>query len=194
MPALLVRMILSISLIIVAVLVFLFALVLCNHRAIGISNDTAFGVASVATVLFFTAGWIGVWAGAVKWNASRSAWTGLAMVISLFIGALAGIAAALVFRPGSVTEEIGCLVGTITWGVAWLACSAIAWRESAAERAQRLRHMGIKTIACPNCGYNLTGLRETRCPECGAQFTVDQLLADVLEQRAPVEMREARDV
>lgn len=24
---------------------------------------------------------------------------------------------------------------------------------------------------CPKCGYNLTGLPETRCPECGSSFT-----------------------
>ena len=37
--------------------------------------------------------------------------------------------------------------------------------------------LGIDAIACPTCGYNLTGLREARCPECGSQFTLDQLYA-----------------
>jgi uncharacterized paraquat-inducible protein A len=28
---------------------------------------------------------------------------------------------------------------------------------------------------CPNCDYNLTGLREPRCPECGWTFTFEEL-------------------
>jgi membrane protease YdiL (CAAX protease family) len=28
---------------------------------------------------------------------------------------------------------------------------------------------------CPECGYNMHGLKVTKCPECGAEFTIDQL-------------------
>jgi predicted Zn-ribbon and HTH transcriptional regulator len=42
-------------------------------------------------------------------------------------------------------------------------------------------------MACPNCGYNLTGLREARCPECGSQFTLDELFARVTEDKRQLE-------
>ncbi|MCL4197791.1 MAG: hypothetical protein KJZ69_09900 [Phycisphaerales bacterium] len=31
------------------------------------------------------------------------------------------------------------------------------------------------TLCCPKCGYDLTGLRESRCPECGAAFDLAAL-------------------
>lgn len=31
-------------------------------------------------------------------------------------------------------------------------------------------------VPCPNCGYNLRGLKEARCPECGCEYTIEQLV------------------
>ena len=42
---------------------------------------------------------------------------------------------------------------------------------------ERIKAAGTDSICCPVCGYNMTGLHESRCPECGSQFTLDQLLA-----------------
>jgi rubrerythrin len=72
----------------------------------------------------------------------------------------------------------------MTWATIWLIGTAIIWRETAKERGERLRHMGIHTLTCPNCGYNLTGLREAKCPECGAAYTLDQLYASIAESHA----------
>ncbi len=64
------------------------------------------------------------------------------------------------------------------------------WRETRAERANRLRLMGVNAIACPSCGYNLTGLSEARCPEYGSRFTLDQLVASLA--RRDTEMKKMR--
>ena len=59
----------------------------------------------------------------------------------------------------------------------WIVGTIFYWRETPTERAQRLARAGADTLTCPNCGYNLTGLREARCTECGAGFTLNDLLA-----------------
>lgn len=33
----------------------------------------------------------------------------------------------------------------------------------------------VRTVFCPNCEYDLTGLSEARCPECGTQYTLNEL-------------------
>ena len=53
-----------------------------------------------------------------------------------------------------------------------------ASRETATERSERLRSLNKTAVACPKCGYNLTGLQGTRCPECGTLYTIDELLAE----------------
>ena len=43
------------------------------------------------------------------------------------------------------------------------------------EPSARLATGGADTLVCPTCGYNLTGLSESRSPECCAQFTLSEL-------------------
>lgn len=71
----------------------------------------------------------------------------------------------------------GAFVGSVTAPLLWLVATVVIWRETTTERAQRLRGAARGGVACPTCGYNLTGLTTTRCPECGTQFTLDELLA-----------------
>ena len=59
----------------------------------------------------------------------------------------------------------------------WLFCTVLVWRETTAERIERLRARSPEAMVCPACGYNLTGLRQTTCPECGARYTIDELAA-----------------
>lgn len=84
---------------------------------------------------------------------------------------------------GGDAVELGLVMGGLVWIVLWLFGTAIAWRETAGERRQRLEAMGVSALPCPSCAYNLSGLRESRCPECGAAYTLDQLYAAVDEQR-----------
>jgi DNA-directed RNA polymerase subunit RPC12/RpoP len=69
------------------------------------------------------------------------------------------------------------MFGTILAPLLWLIATVFIWRETPAERGRRVRSAGNAGIACPTCGYNLTGLSESRCPECGNRFTLDELLA-----------------
>ncbi len=60
--------------------------------------------------------------------------------------------------------------------VMWLIATVFIWRETAGERAARVKGPGKRAVTCPTCGYNLTGSSECRCPECGSKFTVDELM------------------
>lgn len=33
-------------------------------------------------------------------------------------------------------------------------------------------------LACPKCGYSLTGLVEERCPECGSAFSIASMVSE----------------
>jgi hypothetical protein len=62
----------------------------------------------------------------------------------------------------------------IGWGV-WMATTMWLWPMG---RVDDLSEAGPK---CPQCGYLLVGLRQTRCPECGHEPTLDQLWAATVE-------------
>ena len=81
----------------------------------------------------------------------------------------------------------GVFVGTMSAAMLWCLATIFLWRETPAERAQRLAKAGADVPVCPTCGYNMTGLTEARCPECGAQFTLNELLAGQ-PSRAPAEI------
>lgn len=36
---------------------------------------------------------------------------------------------------------------------------------------------------CPACGYNLSGLSQSRCPECGREYTLEQLWTAMYDTR-----------
>lgn len=72
----------------------------------------------------------------------------------------------------------GVLVfSTVLIPLVWLISTVFIWRETPAERGDRIHRSTTAAIICPTCGYNLTGLNESRCPECGSGFTLDELLA-----------------
>lgn len=117
--------------------------------------------------------WCLLWRSAVVWNPRRVSGTMLSAAGALAIGVPAGIAAA------AATSELGfgAFIGGILTMILWLIGTVFFWRESKAERAARVTNSGRSAITCPTCGYNLTGLTESRCPECGSKFTLDELLA-----------------
>ncbi len=127
-----------------------------------------------ATAVCIAVYWLLLWRSGVRWTPARGVRTVLATAFAVVVG----IGTALVFTQlrtdGWEIHLVTLVVGTLlTCG--WLAVTVLLWRETAAERAALFGEAGI---ACPACGYNLTGLSEARCPECGSRFTLEELLAD----------------
>jgi DNA-directed RNA polymerase subunit RPC12/RpoP len=120
--------------------------------------------------------WCLLWRSSVKWNSMRTMGTALAALGTIIFGIIAGaiMAAAI---PNGDGSGVGAFVGSILAIVLWLIATVFLWRETAAERAQRVKQSSKSAITCPTCGYNLTGLSEARCPECGSKFTLDELIA-----------------
>jgi hypothetical protein len=140
----------------------------------------ALHVSNIVTGAVFAVCWTWIWSGQIVWTRSRRRLTALAVLWSIGVGTLVGGCLSL----GTRYHEVGVLLGGLAWVVSWLASTALIWRETAAERIARLGGSGREALPCPQCGYNLTGLREARCPECGTQYTLDQLLAALREQSA----------
>lgn len=108
------------------------------------------------------------------WNSRRVVGTFVSAPIALGIGIAAGFAAAAATMGEG---NFGAFIGDMVTILLWLVATVFVWRETAAERARRVTASSRSAITCPTCGYNLTGLTESRCPECGSKFTLDELLA-----------------
>ena len=100
------------------------------------------------------------------------------MALSTVVAAAIGLLLAQTMSE----KEIGIITAAMLWALFWFGLTPLIWRETKQERAARLRHMGGDAIACPACGYNMSGLKEVCCPECGARYTIDQFFAAVREQ------------
>ena len=59
------------------------------------------------------------------------------------------------------------IVAVAVWGLVLL------WTAPATRR--RERETETNEVPCPQCGYDLRGLREVRCPECGFAGTLEHL-------------------
>jgi ssDNA-binding Zn-finger/Zn-ribbon topoisomerase 1 len=75
----------------------------------------------------------------------------------------------------------------MVWLPMWMASTALVWRETRVERRRRIARRGAGHVTCPECDYDLTGLREARCPECGTRYTLDQLFASAAERAEPIQ-------
>jgi hypothetical protein len=175
------RILLSVLMIPLLMLIYLITLMMAWSRFGLFSNrDLHFIVAGVVTWICAAIYWMLVWYRSVRWTNARVTHTIFAAVGALVVGWLAGLSVLW------VDDEFGDFVASVTAPLVWLICTVLIWRESAEERAERLRSGG-RTIVCPTCGYNLTGLTGTRCPECGTQLTLDELMASQ-PSRAEVEV------
>ena len=139
-------------------------------------------VAGIVCWAFVAAYWILLWRSAVRWE-GRVGTTLVAAILCALVGAVVGA------MCNTIERGFGAFAGTTSTILLWLVATCFIWRESPAERAQRLGASGRDGIVCPTCGYNLTGLKEPRCPECGTQFTLDELLASQ-PSRAAAELTE----
>lgn len=176
MSQLIARILLAISLWPLAALVYIitFFVVVEGMRGSYYSDRGARGfcLAGAVAWIFMAAYWVLLWRKSVVWTPQRRGLTFGALVGAFFAGAVVGVV-----MGGIVAADFGWFMGSITAPVLWLVATVFIWRESAAERGARLARSGRDAVVCPTCGYNLTGLGETRCPECGTRFTIDQLLA-----------------
>jgi hypothetical protein len=180
MSATLTRLILCFGVLIGSAVLYILVFVILES---GRGDDEALIGADLVTMAALATAWTLVWRGQVHWPRWR-VWATVALAIGALVpAAMVGAATALAVRRG---EELAILMAGMAWITAWLIGSALVWRERPAERAARLQAHGVRTISCPACSYNLTGLKSTTCPECGATYTVDQLVAEILEQQQPV--------
>jgi hypothetical protein len=135
------------------------------------NTNIAFLIAGIVSWIFIAGYWYALWRKTVRWTDGRISWTALCFLGAVLAGAVAGAAIY------ALEDELGVFVGTVLGPLLWQVGTVLVWRESAAERAERLAQSGPGGVVCPTCGYNLTGLKGTRCPECGSEFTLDSLLA-----------------
>jgi hypothetical protein len=146
------------------------------------SELIAFVAAGLAAWSFIAVYWVLLWRGSVRWNSQRVFGTLIATVVVAVGGALVAMAANLILPD--LRGEFGVLCASMLIPIAWLIVTIFLWRETAFERRSRLAASPQRTVGCPTCGYNLTGLTATRCPECGKQCTLDELFAAQAEPQS----------
>jgi hypothetical protein len=179
MSRLVARILLTILMFPIASLVYLTMAMMMFRQSRGRSQeDLVFAVSGLVTWGFVGLYWWQVWRESTLWTSARIFGTFAAAGFALFCGVIVGFLAEQMIAHG-----FGFFLGSVTPPLLWLVMSIFVWRETEEERAARIRRSGGETVACPRCGYNLTGLREARCPECGTQFTLDELMAAQAEQR-----------
>ena len=93
--------------------------------------------------------------------------------MAMLVGGLMG---SFLFYGVRLPAVPASLIGGGFVPIVWVLATVLVWRETPQERIERLIAAGTDAVCCPVCGYNMTGLRESRCPECGSTFTLDQLL------------------
>lgn len=138
---------------------------------------TQLAVAVIAVV------WLLLWRRSVRWTRSRVAVTTICTGVLLGAPLLQLLPDAdgtttfwyQVFwaaRPGLILVSIAFFIA----GTAW------SWRDRNPRESHAANRGDLdldRLHSCPNCNYNLRGLREIRCPECGWSQTVDELVAGV---------------
>lgn len=135
------------------------------------------------SALLFVMAWLAIWHGQVVWTRRRRRLTFASVLWSLGVGGVFGFVLALAANEWA----IGLIFAGLFWFVSWIPSTALVWRETAAERAARLKTIATGTVTCPHCGYNMTGLHEARCPECGTSYTLNELLASLQENTGDLE-------
>jgi hypothetical protein len=119
--------------------------------------------------------WTLLWGGTVRWTRQRVLYTALGTALALASGVAMGVTCMLLNEQ--IPPPLLVIFGGAIVPIIWVTMTVIVWRETPAERTLRLAAAGADSIVCPICGYQMTGLRESRCPECGASFTLEQLVA-----------------
>lgn len=173
MSRLLAKILLTVLIFPATILFYFLSFIVIEHWFIS-RDATALLISTILTCLFMGAYWLALWFRAVQWTGERIRWTLLAILPAAIFGGVIGVVVNFALNgEDSFPEMFGLLSATVVMLIA----TVFVWRESSSERAARLQRSSASAIVCPTCGYNLTGLSETRCPECGSKFTIDELLA-----------------
>jgi hypothetical protein len=186
MSRLIARILLTV-LIFPAATLFYFVSFILIERWVLRDDEAAIVWATVLTCMFMAGYWLMLWFRSVAWTRARVGRTLWSVGGAVFAGGVIGV---LLSHSIEYTNVIGTCLGALCAVVIWIIATIFVWRETEAERAARLARAGADVLVCPACGYNLTGLRESRCPECGASFTLNELLA-AQPSRAPAEIETA---
>ena len=173
MPATLARLILSMASVLLAAALYFPVFAILEDQLIR-HDTTALWVTNLVCGGNLVLAWILIWRSEVSWTPRRRILTALSLVMAAVPAAIVVMILQLV-KPHS--EELAAIFGVMIWAPCWMGSTAIVWRETRAEREQRMQMQGLGALVCPTCGYNLMGLREAHCPECGSRFTLDQLYA-----------------
>src|SRR5947208_3281908 len=171
MSRLISRILLAVLLIPAAALVDLTSFILLERRPWPSERSTL--IANLLTCAFIDVYWFVLWRTSLKWTKRRRRITLWALGLSFLVGSMIGWVVNYVVD----NVEVSMFIGLMSAATLWLIATVFVWRETPAERSERLRRAGADTLVCPACGYNLTGLREARCPECGARLTLNELLS-----------------
>lgn len=180
MPPNVTRLLLSMALLIAAPFVFVWVLIAADSLP-SLGPPAEFYCATCTTAVVFAGVWLMIWRRAVRWTTRRIVWTA-----GITFGS-AGVVALAVFVHNALINhdrDAWAVLGGLCWGALWVGMTALVWRESPAERAERTELGAPALLDCPKCGYSLRGLHEARCPECGTQYTLDGLFATLRERTA----------
>jgi hypothetical protein len=138
-------------------------------------------VVNFAFGVVFVVVWFLLWRSQVRWTPARIARTIVALVVTALVAAGTGV----LIKPLWLAWS-HIIIAWSCWAVLWIASTAFIWQETPAERLERLRGTGVRTVPCPKCAYNMAGLHEARCPECGTQSTLDELAASAFDHASRV--------
>jgi DNA-directed RNA polymerase subunit RPC12/RpoP len=190
MSRLVARILLSIFMFPVGGLFYIFVMMIGEE---GLRGPYSYGreiatflVSGILTWLVIALYWWLLWKSSIQWHSKRIANTLWATGAAILMGVFAGVICALIMSR-SDGADFGTFMGGLITIVAWLIMTVFIWRETAKERTERVKKSNKSAITCPTCGYNLTGLSESRCPECGSKFTLDELMASQSSAEAEIE-------
>jgi predicted RNA-binding Zn-ribbon protein involved in translation (DUF1610 family) len=68
------------------------------------------------------------------------------------------------------------IAGTIVGGISSVLAVVGATAYQSSKGRKILDAAGTVHVACPNCGYSMSGLDTCSCPECGSRYALDALI------------------
>jgi uncharacterized membrane protein YraQ (UPF0718 family) len=158
----------------------------------GLDPAPAFLVATPITGVLVAFYWVMLWRGSVRWTGGRVVRTLLSVPACLVAGGVVGLIVGSSMRHEQEGKIFGLFIGGLLTILLWLAATVLLWRETPTERADRVQRAAGFLLSCPKCGYNMTGLYESRCPECGERYSLDQLYS--AQRQGGIEDDEAAQV